>query len=194
MKIIRFFKGSKIIPLKKDKITLNKILNLQEGVSETLTPCKITLNEILNLQGVNETFTPCKFNENELNTIFISEAGLYKLIFGSKKEEADEFQQFIFDELLPKLRKNGYYSLSDDIVKDTSASISYFDTCNISTFKNVPVIYIGAIGVYQEKLLYKFGYTSNIEEMLNKKYIMNNIIHYIKYDIKKSVLYNSING
>ncbi|ATZ80421.1 Bro-N domain-containing protein [Bodo saltans virus] len=153
-----------------------------------------TLEEILNLQGGRETRPPCKFNENELNTIFISEAGLYRLIFGSKKEEADEFQQFVFDELLPKLRKNGYYSLSDDIVNDTSASISYFDTHNISTFKNIPVIYIGAIGVYQGKLLYKFGYTSNIEEMLNKKYIMNNIIHYVKYDLKKSVLYNNING
>ncbi|ATZ80420.1 Bro-N domain-containing protein [Bodo saltans virus] len=127
-----------------------------------------TLNEILNLQGVTETVTPCKFNENELNTIFISEAGLYRLIFGSKKEEADEFQQFVFDELLPKLRKNGYYSLSDDIVKDTSASISYFDMRNISTFKNVPVIYIGAVGVYQGQLLYKFGYTSNIEERLQQ--------------------------
>ncbi|ATZ80632.1 hypothetical protein BMW23_0586 [Bodo saltans virus] len=55
-----------------------------------------------------------------------------------------------------------------DIVKDTSASKSYFDTRNISTFKNVPVIYIGAVGVYQGKLLYKFGYTSNIEERLQQ--------------------------
>ncbi|ATZ80422.1 hypothetical protein BMW23_0367 [Bodo saltans virus] len=92
------------------------------------------------------------------------------------------------------MRETGLYLLFDDIVKDTSASISYFDTHNISTFKNIPVIYIGAIGVYQRKLLYKFGYTSNIEKWLNKNYIMNNITHYIKYDIKKSVLYNSING
>ena len=146
------------------------------------------------LQGSSVSELPCKINKNDLKTIYITEAGLYQLIFGSKKSEATEFKLFLSRELLPKLRKNGYYSLSDDIIKDTSASISYFETHNISTFKNVPVIYIGAIGVYQEKLLYKFGYTSNIEEMLNKKYIMNNIIHYIKYDIKKSVLYKSING
>ncbi|ATZ80275.1 Bro-N domain-containing antirepressor protein [Bodo saltans virus] len=76
-----------------------------------------TFQEILNLQGGNDSLPPCKFNENELNTIFISEAGLYRLIFGSKKEEADEFQQFVFEDLLPNLRKNGSYTLHSTNIK-----------------------------------------------------------------------------
>lgn len=40
---------------------------------------------------------------------FITEAGVYSLIFGSQKEEAKAFKRWVTRELLPQLRKVGYY-------------------------------------------------------------------------------------
>lgn len=39
----------------------------------------------------------------------ISEPGLYRAIFGSKKKEAEEFQTWVFHTVLPQIRKTGQY-------------------------------------------------------------------------------------
>lgn len=39
----------------------------------------------------------------------ISESGLYALIFKSRKPEAKQFKRWITSEVLPQIRKNGYY-------------------------------------------------------------------------------------
>lgn len=48
---------------------------------------------------------------------FLTESGVYKLIFKSRKEEAEKFQDWVTDEVLPKIRNNGYY-VSDDITNE----------------------------------------------------------------------------
>lgn len=67
-----------------------------------------------------------KMNENQVKTVrnsnvkdidfrklanrgenFLTESGLYKLIFKSHKEEAERFQDWVTDEVLPTLRKSG---------------------------------------------------------------------------------------
>ena len=45
------------------------------------------------------------------NTIFIKEPGLYVLIFRSKLESAKVFQNWIFSEVLPSIRKYGHYRI-----------------------------------------------------------------------------------
>nr|AMO27741.1 BRO-C [Lymantria dispar multiple nucleopolyhedrovirus]QDE14927.1 bro-c [Lymantria dispar multiple nucleopolyhedrovirus] len=45
------------------------------------------------------------------NTVFISEAGVYALIMRSKLPAAEEFQRWLFEEVLPELRKTGKYSM-----------------------------------------------------------------------------------
>ncbi|HBF2808038.1 TPA: toxin Bro [Clostridioides difficile] len=40
---------------------------------------------------------------------FLTESGVYKLIFKSKKEEAEKFQDWISDEVLPQIRQTGAY-------------------------------------------------------------------------------------
>jgi len=42
----------------------------------------------------------------------INEPGLYRLIFQSRKEEAKAFKQWVFHEVLPSIRKKGYYAVS----------------------------------------------------------------------------------
>ena len=44
---------------------------------------------------------------------FLTESGLYKLIFRSRKPEAEHFQDWITDEVLPDIRKKGYYMSAD---------------------------------------------------------------------------------
>lgn len=46
--------------------------------------------------------------------VIIPEPDLYRLIFRSKLEQAERFQDWVFEEVLPALRKYGSYSLPQD--------------------------------------------------------------------------------
>lgn len=46
---------------------------------------------------------------------FLTEAGVYKLIFKSKKDNAEKFQDWVTDEVLPSIRKNGAY-ITDNVI------------------------------------------------------------------------------
>lgn len=48
---------------------------------------------------------------------FLTESGVYKLIFKSRKEEAERFQDWIADEVLPNIRKHGGY-LTDSKIEE----------------------------------------------------------------------------
>ena len=50
-------------------------------------------------------------------TIFISEAGLYKLTFRSNKPNAEKFMNWIASEVLPSIRKHGAY-MTDKVIDD----------------------------------------------------------------------------
>lgn len=52
-------------------------------------------------------------------TNIVNESGLYELIFKSKKEEAKTFKRWVFNEVLPTLRKTGKYEIPKNI-KDIS--------------------------------------------------------------------------
>lgn len=46
---------------------------------------------------------------NNAGEKFLTESGVYKLIFKSKKKEAENFQDWVTDEVLPQIRKTGSY-------------------------------------------------------------------------------------
>ena len=48
---------------------------------------------------------------NDGKVMFISEAGLFKLVFKSKAKNAEAFSDWVCSEVLPKIRKTGSYSL-----------------------------------------------------------------------------------
>ncbi|QEI03566.1 BRO-B [Spodoptera cosmioides nucleopolyhedrovirus] len=50
------------------------------------------------------------------HTVFISEAGVYALIMRSKLPAAEEFQRWLFEEVLPELRKNGKYTVDEPML------------------------------------------------------------------------------
>lgn len=47
---------------------------------------------------------------NNAGEKFLTESGVYKLIFKSHKEEAEKFQDWVTDEVLPSIRKTGSYN------------------------------------------------------------------------------------
>lgn len=47
---------------------------------------------------------------NNAGENFLTESGVYKLIFKSHKKEAEKFQDWVTDEVLPQIRKTGQYS------------------------------------------------------------------------------------
>lgn len=54
---------------------------------------------------------------NNAGENFLTESGVYKLIFKSRKESAERFQDWVTDEVLPTIRKHGAYMTEDTIEK-----------------------------------------------------------------------------
>jgi len=48
---------------------------------------------------------------------FLTESGVYKLIFKSSKPDAEKFQDWVTDEVLPSIRKNGIYATEVTVEK-----------------------------------------------------------------------------
>ena len=47
---------------------------------------------------------------SEHNTIYLTEPGLYELIFKSQLPSAKEFSKWVFNDVLPSIRSTGYYN------------------------------------------------------------------------------------
>lgn len=47
--------------------------------------------------------------------VFINEPNLYRIIFRSNKSQAIEFQNWVFEEVLPQIRKTGQYSVQQQL-------------------------------------------------------------------------------
>lgn len=61
----------------------------------------------LDKKGVEKIYTLTVGGQQELT--FINEPNLYRVIFRSNKAEAVKFQNWVFDEVLPAIRKTGQY-------------------------------------------------------------------------------------
>ena len=84
--------------------------------------CLTDVTTILNIKNANAS----RFNMSEAGihkmyirsggqnreVTFINEPNLYRVIFRSNKKEAIDFQNWVFDEVLPTIRKTGSYSLT----------------------------------------------------------------------------------
>jgi anti-repressor protein len=59
-----------------------------------------------------------------VNKKFIDEGNLYRLIIKSKLHSAQKFERWIFDEVLPSIRKNGAY-MTDEVISKTLEDPDY---------------------------------------------------------------------
>ncbi|AWY19932.1 BRO-N domain-containing protein [Moraxella bovis] len=81
------------------------LLQVQKDFVKNETPKK---RGMLDPKGVARLSTPTKGGTQQIT--FISEPNLYRVIFRSNKAEAVKFQNWVFDEVLPSIRKNGTYT------------------------------------------------------------------------------------
>lgn len=82
----------------------DSISKMNEKQVVRLTNSKIGLTDFRKLHNRGENF--------------LTENGVYKLIFKSKKKEAERFQDWVFDEVLPNIRKTGSFSMNTSNIKE----------------------------------------------------------------------------
>ena len=77
-----------------------------EGVRKAIT--RMNGKQVIKL--TNSKVTDSNFRKlHNTGENFLTESGVYKLIFKSKKKEAEKFQDWVTDEVLPQIRKTGGY-------------------------------------------------------------------------------------
>jgi prophage antirepressor-like protein len=65
----------------------------------------------------------------------VNEKGLYKLILTSRKPEAERFQDWITDEVLPTIRKTGQYRLTPErVLENTKYPVQIQHTKDVAAF------------------------------------------------------------
>ncbi|MBV7389032.1 Bro-N domain-containing protein [Pasteurellaceae bacterium TAE3-ERU1] len=66
-----------------------------------------------NPKGVSNRYTLTKGGNQEM--VYINEPNLYRLIIKSRKPEAEPFEAWVFEEVLPQIRKTGQYSVQKQL-------------------------------------------------------------------------------
>ena len=66
-----------------------------------------------------------KFN----NYLYVTESNLYKLVFQSRKEEAQQFVDWVTEVILPQIRKYGRYDLKS-ITESNETAMAFLDSYN----------------------------------------------------------------
>jgi prophage antirepressor-like protein len=129
-----------IIPLNFQRHTVRTVLI--DGVPW------FAAKDVCDILGIkNPTDALKDFPENERNTLasnegihegpgnpnvnIINEPGLYRLVFQSRKPEAEQFKTWVFATVLPQIRRTGYYIPVDAAPDEsllTAAITRYFET------------------------------------------------------------------
>lgn len=91
-------------------------------VLELTTPSKV--KDRLNQKGMNSIHTLTKGGMQSMT--YINEANLYKCIFQSRKPEAEAFQDWVCEDVLPSIRQHGIYGTPatiDQMISDPEFGI-----------------------------------------------------------------------
>ena len=79
----------------------------------------------------NSDVTNCHIRKlNNAGENFITESGVYKLVFKSHKREAEKFTDWVVDEVLPTLRKTGHYSMKSTSMEECIAVAEILTKCS----------------------------------------------------------------
>ena len=110
--------SNKIINFTFQKSTIRTVLINGEPYFSLRDICCIldinnqtTLKKRLDLKGV--VSTDLLTNGGKQTVDFINEKNLYICIFKSKKPEAEKFRDWVFEDVLPTIRKTGKYNINE---------------------------------------------------------------------------------
>ena len=104
----------------------------------------VRVKERLNEKGVISIHTLTKGGKQAL--LYVDEPNLYKAIMQSRKKEAEIFADWIFYEVIPSIRKHGYYSNAPQIDERDKAKLA---VVNAATEEERMI----AFGIYNEKFV-----------------------------------------
>jgi len=138
---------------------------------------KDTLRDMVNRDNKKQLKDIRKINKDNKNeqpaTVYINENGLYALLIKSRMKKAMDFQLWLINDILPKLRKYGKVELDKKIkdkLDDLNNTIKKLKkankilTTNMSNYKKYPN---GShIYVLKDDGKYKIGITSNLKKRL----------------------------
>lgn len=86
--------------------------------------------DILDVKGVRKTDALTIGGKQQLS--FINEPNLYRVIFRSNKPEARQFQDWVFNEVLPTIRKTGRYEHPVATTRRTAEPLTPSDMNNVN--------------------------------------------------------------
>lgn len=72
-------------------------------------------------KGITKRYTPTSSGGQEMS--YITEGDVYRLIARSKLPGADKFERWVFDEVLPSIRKHGMYAI-DELIENPDLGIA----------------------------------------------------------------------
>lgn len=107
-------------------------------------------------------------------TILINEAGMYQLIFASKLEKAKQFQQWVFSEVLPSIRKTGSFQIPK-LVNNQFLMLNernlHQKTVDYIRKYHPTVLFNASLGEIQDtpekrKKAYKMGYSAGMVDLM----------------------------
>lgn len=92
-----------------------------EGVRKAIT----RMNDKQVVKLTNSKVTDSNFRKlHNTGENFLTESGVYKLIFKSKKAEAERFQDWVTDEVLPQIRKTGSYANNQNSINEFKGQLT----------------------------------------------------------------------
>lgn len=105
--------------------------------------CLADICEVLELTNpssvatsLKEEFSCPKLNLGQVDdpsgaktAIFITEPQLYYVLMRSKAKKARPFRQWVVSEVLPAIRKQGYYSTKQELKNKIEKRLEYLQTC-----------------------------------------------------------------
>lgn len=152
--------------------------------------------DVLGMRNVREVLRHFPDNEKGVTTndtnggrqkmTILSEPGIYRLIFQSRKPEAEGFKTWIFTEVLPQIRKTGEYGKTEGILLaqlnalqklvkryETRRTMTPDDKCEIVRmfYCKYPIEKISEITKKSERLISRFlldYFREKVQDEMNK--------------------------
>lgn len=152
---LMIFEGHEVEILERNGIVLFNPYHVGEclGLGNSAVRMAITkMNPKQVIKVKNSDVKDIDFRKlNNAGENFLTESGVYKLVFTSHKPNAEEFSDWVTDKVLPTIRKTGGYINNVDLMVNTY-------------FSDIPE---------EQQILVK-GLLSNIEGLQNKNKVLSN--------------------
>ena len=100
---------------------------------------KVTITDSKEIGVINESLiTQQTFSKNTPNVVLISESGLYRIFAKCNLPKCEPFENWVFDEVLPSIRKTGGYGIRtvDDMINDPDTAIRLLTQLKIMRLQN----------------------------------------------------------